>query len=119
MRGRVTIYEAQGEYQIVCEHLEPRGLGALQLAFEQLKRRLEAEGLFAAARKRPLPLLPRTIGIVTSLDGAAVRDIIKVLTRRHASLHLLIRPCRVQGDGAAPTWRGRSASSRASPASTW
>lgn len=100
VRGRVTIYEARGECQIVCEHVEPKGLGALQLAFEQLKRRLEAEGLFAAERKRPLPLLPRTIGIVTSLDGAAVRDIIKVVTDRHASLRLLIRPCRVQGEGA-------------------
>ena len=100
VRGRVTIYEARGECQIVCEHMEPRGLGALQLAFEQLKRRLEAEGLFAQERKRALPLLPRTIGIVTSLDGAAVRDIIKVVTRRHASLRLLIRPCRVQGEGA-------------------
>ena len=70
--------------QIVCQHLEPRGLGALQLAFEQLKRRLDAEGLFAAARKRPLPLLPRTIGIVTSLEGAAVRDIVRVVTNRHA-----------------------------------
>ena len=86
-RGRVSVYEREGEYQIVCEHLEPRGLGALQLAFEQLKRRLAAEGLFDAARKRPLPLLPRNIGIVTSLDGAAVRDILRVLApplRRHA-----------------------------------
>lgn len=100
-RGRVTIYEPRGECQIVCEHLEPRGLGALQLAFEQLKRRLDADGLFAPARKRALPLLPRTIGVVTSLDGAAIRDIITVITRRHAGLRLLIRPCRVQGEGAA------------------
>ena len=99
-RGQLEIYEARGEMQIVCQHLEPRGLGALQLAFEQLKRRLEAEGLFAAARKRPLPLLPRTVGIVTSLEGAAVRDIVRVITNRHAGLRLLIRPCRVQGDGA-------------------
>jgi exodeoxyribonuclease VII large subunit len=99
-RGQIEVYEARGEMQIVCQHLEPRGLGALQLAFEQLKRRLEAEGLFAAARKRPLPLLPRTIGIVTSLEGAAVRDIVRVITNRHAGLRLLIRPCRVQGDGA-------------------
>jgi exodeoxyribonuclease VII large subunit len=99
-RGQVEIYEARGEMQIVCQHLEPRGLGALQLAFEQLKRRLEAEGLFAAARKRPLPLLPRTVGIVTSLEGAAVRDIVRVITNRHAGLRLLIRPCRVQGEGA-------------------
>ncbi len=99
-RGQLEVYEARGEMQIVCQHLEPRGLGALQLAFEQLKRRLDAEGLFAAARKRPLPLLPRTIGIVTSLEGAAVRDIVRVITNRHAGLRLLIRPCRVQGDGA-------------------
>ena len=99
-RGQLEVYEARGEMQIVCQHLEPRGLGALQLAFEQLKRRLEAEGLFAAARKRPLPLLPRTVGIVTSLEGAAVRDIVRVVTNRHAGLRLLIRPCRVQGEGA-------------------
>jgi exodeoxyribonuclease VII large subunit len=99
-RGQLEVYEARGEMQIVCQHLEPRGLGALQLAFEQLKRRLEAEGLFAAARKRPLPLLPRTIGIVTSLEGAAVRDIVRVVANRHAGLRLLIRPCRVQGEGA-------------------
>ena len=74
-RGRVSVYEPKGEYQLVCEHLEPHGLGALQLAFEQLKQRLGAEGLFDAARKRPLPALPRKIGIVTSLDGAALRDI--------------------------------------------
>jgi exodeoxyribonuclease VII large subunit len=100
-RGRVSVYEPKGEYQIVCEVIEPKGLGALQLAFEQLKKKLDAEGLFAAARKRPLPTLPRRIGIVTSLDGAAVRDIIKVLQQRHAAVPLLIRPCRVQGDGAA------------------
>ena len=100
-RGRVSVYEPKGEYQIVCEHLEPHGLGALQLAFEQLKKKLQAEGLFDAARKRPLPALPRKIGIVTSLDGAALRDIIKVLRRRHPNAHLVIRPARVQGDGAA------------------
>ena len=100
-RGRLSVYEPKGEYQIVCEHLEPHGLGALQLAFEQLKKRLQAEGLFEAARKRPLPALPRKIGIVTSLDGAAMRDIIKVLRRRYANAHLVIRPARVQGEGAA------------------
>ena len=78
-----------------------RALGALQLAFEQLKKRLQAEGLFDAARKRPLPALPRKIGIVTSLDGAAMRDIIKVISRRHPNAHLVIRPTRVQGEGAA------------------
>jgi exodeoxyribonuclease VII large subunit len=91
-RGRVSVYEPKGEYQLVCEHLEPHGLGALQLAFEQLKKKLQAEGLFDAARKRPLPALPRKIGIVTSLDGAAIRDIIKVLRRRYANAHLVICP---------------------------
>jgi len=100
-RGRLGVYDAKGEYQIVCEHLEPHGLGALQLAFEQLKKQLQAEGLFDRARKRPLPSLPRKIGIVTSLDGAALRDIIKVLRRRHPNAHLVIRPTRVQGEGAA------------------
>jgi len=100
-RGRVSVYEPKGEYQLVCEHLEPQGLGALQLAFEQVKKRLQDEGLFDAARKRPLPALPRKIGIVTSLEGAAVRDIINVLRRRYANAHLVIRPTRVQGEGAA------------------
>jgi exodeoxyribonuclease VII large subunit len=100
-RGRVSVYEPKGEYQLVCEHLEPHGLGALQLAFDQLKKRLQAEGLFDAGRKRPLPSLPRKIGIVTSLDGAAIRDIIKVLRRRYANAELVIRPARVQGEGAA------------------
>jgi exodeoxyribonuclease VII large subunit len=100
-RGRVGIYTPRGEYQLVCEHLEPHGLGALQLAFEQLKRRLQAEGLFDAARKRPLPELPRKIGIVTSLEGAALRDILNILRRRHKTAHLVICPTRVQGDGAA------------------
>ncbi len=100
-RGRISVYDPKGEYQIVCEHLEPHGLGALQLAFDQLKRRLQAEGLFDVARKRPLPSLPRKIGIVTSLDGAAIHDIIKVLARRYPNAHLVIRPTRVQGEGAA------------------
>jgi exodeoxyribonuclease VII large subunit len=100
-RGRLGVYEPKGEYQIVCEHLEPRGLGALQLAFEQLKKRLHAEGLFAAERKRPLPSLPRRIGIVTSLEGAAIRDILKVLRRRAPNASVVIRPARVQGEGAA------------------
>ena len=100
-RGRVSVYDPKGEYQIVCEHLQPHGLGALQLAFEQLKQRLHAEGLFDPARKRQLPALPRKIGVVTSLDGAALRDIIKVLRRRYPNAHLVIRPARVQGEGAA------------------
>lgn len=100
-RGRISVYEPKGEYQIVCEYMEPHGLGALQLAFEQLKKRLQAEGLFDEARKRPLPALPRKIGIVTSIDGAALRDIITVLGRRYPNLHIVIRPARVQGEGAA------------------
>jgi exodeoxyribonuclease VII large subunit len=100
-RGRVSVYDPKGEYQLVCEYMEPHGLGALQLAFDQLKKRLQAEGLFDAARKRPLPALPGRIGIVTSLDGAAVRDIVKVLRRRYPNAHLVIRPTRVQGEGAA------------------
>jgi exodeoxyribonuclease VII large subunit len=100
-RGRLSVYEPKGEYQLVCEHLEPHGLGRLQLAFDQLKARLQEEGLFDASRKRPLPALPRRIGLVTSLDGAAVRDMLKVLARRHASVHVVIRPVRVQGEGAA------------------
>ena len=101
-RGRVSVYEPKGEYQLVCEHMEPHGLGALQLAFDQLKKRLQAEGLFDAVRKRALPALPRKIGIVTSLDGAAIRDIINVLRRRYGNAHLVIRPARVQGEDAAP-----------------
>jgi exodeoxyribonuclease VII large subunit len=100
-RGQIGIYAPKGEYQIVCAHLEPHGFGALQLAFEQLKKKLQAEGLFDERRKRPLPSLPRKIGIVTSLDGAAIRDIIKVLRRRYPNAHLVIRPARVQGEGAA------------------
>jgi exodeoxyribonuclease VII large subunit len=100
-RGRVSVYDPKGEYQLVCEHLEPEGLGALQLAFEQLKQRLQAAGLFDPRRKRPLPALPRKIGVVTSLDGAAVRDIIQVLRRRYPNAHIVIRPTRVQGEGAA------------------
>ncbi len=101
VRGRLSVYDAKGEYQIVCDRMEPHGLGALQLAFEQLKKKLEAAGLFDAARKRPLPMLPRKIGVVTSLDGAAIRDIISVLRKRYPQAHVVIRPARVQGDGAA------------------
>ena len=99
--GRLGVYDPKGEYQIVCSEIEPRGLGARQLALEQLKKRLQADGLFDAARKRALPALPRKIGIVTSIDGAALRDIIKVLARRYPNVHLIIRPTRVQGEGAA------------------
>jgi exodeoxyribonuclease VII large subunit len=100
-RGKISVYEPKGEYQLVCEHLEPQGLGALQLAFDQLKQRLQAEGLFAPDRKRPLPALPRAIGIVTSLEGAAIRDMVKVLGRRHHNARLVISPARVQGEDAA------------------
>lgn len=100
-RGAISVYDPKGEYQLVCEYLEPHGLGAFQFAYDQLRKRLQAEGLFDAARKRPLPALPRKIGIVTSLDGAAIRDIINVLDRRYPNVHLVIRPTRVQGEGAA------------------
>lgn len=100
-RGRISVYDPRGEYQLVCEHMEPQGFGALQVAFEQLKKRLAAEGLFDDSRKRPLPALPRRIGVVTSIDGAALRDIIRVLRRRHPNAHVIIAPSRVQGDGAA------------------
>ena len=100
-RGRLSVYEQKGEYQIVADAFEPAGAGALQVAFEQLKKKLQAEGLFAAARKRALPVLPRRIGVITSLDGAAVRDIVRVLTQRHPDARIVIRPARVQGDGAA------------------
>jgi exodeoxyribonuclease VII large subunit len=101
VRGRISVYDPKGEYQIVAEHLEPHGLGPLQLAFDQLKKKLAAEGMFEAARKRPLPALPRRIGIVTSIDGAALRDIIRVLRRRYPNANLVIAPCRVQGDNAS------------------
>jgi len=101
VRGSISVYEPRGEYQIYVEHIEPVGLGALQLAFEQLKKRLEAEGLFDEARKKPLPMLPRRIGVITSPKGAAVRDIIRILRRRFPNLHLIVHPVRVQGEGAA------------------
>ncbi|MBZ5700102.1 MAG: exodeoxyribonuclease VII large subunit [Acidobacteriia bacterium] len=101
VRGSISVYEPRGEYQIYVEHIEPSGVGALQLAFEQLKKRLEAEGLFDEARKKPLPILPRRIGVVTSPRGAAVRDIIRILRRRFPNLRLILYPVRVQGDGAA------------------
>jgi exodeoxyribonuclease VII large subunit len=100
-RGRVSVYAVRGEYQLVVDAVEPHGLGALQAAFDQLKRRLHAEGLFDQARKRPLPVLPRRIGVVTSLDGAAVRDILRVITRRHPAARVVVRAARVQGEGAA------------------
>lgn len=100
--GLVTVYEKRGNYQIVCDEMHPKGVGALQLAFEQLKRKLEEEGLFAEKHKKPLPLLPRRIGIVTSPTGAAIRDILNVINRRFANVHILVYPARVQGEEAAP-----------------
>jgi exodeoxyribonuclease VII large subunit len=101
VRGSIGVYEPRGEYQIYVEHIEPIGVGALQLAFEQLKKRLEAEGLFDPARKKPLPVLPRRIGLVTSPRGAAVRDVVRILRRRFPNVHLILYPVRVQGEGAA------------------
>jgi exodeoxyribonuclease VII large subunit len=98
--GGLDVYLARGEYQLVVELLEPKGVGALQLAFEQLKRKLAGEGLFEEARKRPLPPFPRTIGIVTSPTGAAIRDMLHVIDRRFADLRILITPVRVQGEEA-------------------
>ena len=98
-RGRLSIYDAQGKFQLYVERLEPAGLGALQLAFEQLRRKLEAEGLFDAARKRPLPAWPRRVGLVTSPTGAAVRDVLRVAARRGRT-SFLISPCKVQGADA-------------------
>ena len=100
-RGRLSVYEQKGEYQIVADAFEPAGAGALQVAFEQLKKKLQGEGLFDAGRKRALPVLPRRIGVITSLDGAAVRDIVRVLTQRHPDARIVIRPSKVQGEGAA------------------
>lgn len=99
--GSVTVYEARGQYQLIIERIEPKGIGALQLAFLQLKERLEKEGLFDPAHKKPLPLLPKKIAIVTSLTGAAIRDILNVINRRFAKVEILIYPVKVQGDGAA------------------
>jgi exodeoxyribonuclease VII large subunit len=97
VRGRVSIYESRGQLQLIAETMEPRGAGTLQLAFEQLKARLLAEGLFDAARKRPLPSFPKCIGIVTSPTGAVIRDIVTIVRRRHARLNLLLYPATMQG----------------------
>jgi exodeoxyribonuclease VII large subunit len=100
-RGHLTVYEPRGEYQLVVDYVEPKGAGALQLAFEQLKERLSREGLFDAARKRPIPFLPTRIGIITSPAGAVIRDILHVLNRRFSTIPVLILPVAVQGPGAA------------------
>src|SRR5713226_5158753 len=101
VRGSISVYEARGEYQIYVESLEPAGRGALQLAFEQLKKRLQAEGLFDAKHKKPLPILPSRIGLITSPKGAAVRDVVRILRRRFHNVHLTVFPVRVQGEGSA------------------
>lgn len=100
-RGRISVYEPRGDYQVIVEHAEPKGMGALQLAFEQLKQRLAAEGLFDQARKRPLPFLPSRIGVVTSPTGAAIRDIVQVARKRFPAIEIVLNPVAVQGDSAA------------------
>lgn len=99
-RGRIDVYEPRGEYQLLVEALEPQGFGALQLAFEQLKKKLSEEGLFDPARKRPLPRLPQRIGIVTSPTGAVIRDMLQILERRFPGLHIRLYPAQVQGAGS-------------------
>lgn len=101
VRGRISVYDQRGEYQLICEYIEPSGVGALQTAFLQLKEKLAGEGLFDEAHKIGMPLFPRKIGVITSPTGAAIHDILNVLKRRFASLEVLIYPVRVQGEGAA------------------
>jgi len=98
--GKISIYGPHGQYQIIVEKIEPQGIGSLQLALEQLKKKLQKEGLFCAEHKRPIPYLPSKIGIVTSLSGAAIKDILKVLDRRFSDIHIIISPCQVQGETA-------------------
>jgi len=100
VRGRVSVYEQRGQLQLVAETMEPVGAGSLQLAFEQLKERLKAEGLFDAERKKPLPMFPRTVGIVTSPTGAVIRDFLNIVSRRHSGLNVLLYPVSVQGESA-------------------
>ncbi len=102
VHGNITVYEKRGEYQLQGDYYEPRGLGSLQMAFEELKNRLEKEGLFSATLKKPIPFLPRTIGIITSASGAALHDILSVSYRRFPNLHVIINPVTVQGEEAAP-----------------
>jgi len=101
LQGDVTVYEARGQYQLIVRAVELQGVGALQIAFEKLKQKLAAEGLFAIERKRPLPKYPQRIGLVTSPTGAAIRDVLHVVQRRNPALEIILVPCRVQGDGAA------------------
>jgi exodeoxyribonuclease VII large subunit len=100
LQGELTVYEPRGQYQLRVVALEVQGVGALQIAFERLKQKLKAEGLFASERKRPLPRFPQRIGLITSPTGAAIRDVVHVITRRNPSLHIVLAPCKVQGDGA-------------------
>ncbi|HEY9282858.1 MAG TPA: exodeoxyribonuclease VII large subunit, partial [Pyrinomonadaceae bacterium] len=100
-RGRMTVYEPRGDYELIVEGLDPVGAGALRVAFEQMRERLAREGLFDEALKRPLPLLPRRVGVVTSPTGAAVHDILRVIARRTRTVNVLLAPTRVQGEGAA------------------
>jgi exodeoxyribonuclease VII large subunit len=101
VRGRLTVFEPRGDYQLVVEYMEPRGVGALQLAFMQMKERLSKEGLFEERHKKPIPEFSQRIGVVTSASGAAIHDIINVLDRRFANLEIILRPVKVQGEGAA------------------
>ena len=101
LQGEVTVYEARGQYQLIVRSVELQGVGALQIAFEKLKQKLAAEGLFAPERKRPLPKYPQRIGLVTSPTGAAIRDVLHVVQRRNPGLEIILAPCRVQGEGAA------------------
>ncbi|MDD5085322.1 MAG: exodeoxyribonuclease VII large subunit [Candidatus Omnitrophica bacterium] len=99
--GRISVFDKRGQYQLYAERIEPKGKGALQLAFEQLKEKLRCEGLFDKARKRPIPLYPKKIGVVTSPTGAAIRDILNIVNRRFVGTHILLCPVRVQGEGSA------------------
>src|SRR2546428_5669380 len=101
LQGEVTVYEPRGQYQLRITAVELQGVGALQVAFERLKQKLKAEGLFAVERKRPLPRYPQRIGLVTSPTGAAIRDVLHVIERRNPALEVILAPCRVQGEGAA------------------
>ncbi|HEY5599532.1 MAG TPA: exodeoxyribonuclease VII large subunit, partial [Candidatus Manganitrophaceae bacterium] len=101
IRGHVTLYDVKGEYQLIVDYIEPRGAGALQAAFEALKEKLRAEGLFDASRKKPIPSFPKKIGLITSPTGAALRDLLKVLLGGNLPFHILIYPVAVQGEGAA------------------